>query len=78
MFSDLNHEHVKVHSAELHRRAELHRLAAEAGASKRDAGPASPSRLHLGGLANGIRTTVTGVGAVAHRTWAFASKAYRT
>ena len=41
MDPSMNHRHSQVHAADLHRRAELHRLAAEARATRRE-GAAKP------------------------------------
>jgi hypothetical protein len=45
MDPSMNYRHSQVHTAELHRRAELHRLAAKARATDRDAIPTRPSLL---------------------------------
>ena len=53
MDSNMNHRHVQVHSAELHRRAELHRLAAQA----RSEGKTKPHReipLHIPNPVSGL------------------------
>ena len=50
MAPDLTNLKAYARSAELHRRAELHRLAAGARASKPEARPQTRSRLHLGSL----------------------------
>ena len=50
-------------SGELHRRAELHRLAATARASERDAKPTHLSRRLLGSPATAVRWTVARVSA---------------
>jgi hypothetical protein len=76
MDPSLNYRHSQVHAAELHRRAELHRLASQARAAKRDTGPAHP-HLHLGGLARTVRTTFARVGIVARSAAAYASKTGR-
>jgi hypothetical protein len=55
MASDLTNIQAHTRSAELHRRAELHRLAAGARASKPEARPMTRPRLHLGSLADAVR-----------------------
>ena len=45
MDSSFNYRHAQVHGAELNRRAELHRLAAQARKTQREAQPARPSLL---------------------------------
>lgn len=45
MDSSLNYRHAQVHGAELSRRAELHRLAAQARAAKQDRTPERPALL---------------------------------
>jgi hypothetical protein len=45
MDSSFNYRHAQVHGAELSRRADLHRLAAQARAVKEDRKPARPSLL---------------------------------
>jgi hypothetical protein len=47
MDSSLNYRHVQVHSADLQRRAELHRLAAETRHSRNGRTPAGTERFHL-------------------------------
>jgi hypothetical protein len=47
MDSNLNYRHVQVHSGDLQRHAELHRLAAEARRSRNGRAPASTERFHL-------------------------------
>jgi hypothetical protein len=76
MDSSLNYRHVQVHSADLHRRGELHRLAAAARASKREDGPAGQSRFHLISLA-ALRSAAARVNAAAHTTAALGSKMRR-
>ena len=63
MASDLTNLRAHARSAELHRRAELHRLAADVRASKPEARPMTRSRLHLGSLAGAVRWTVARVSA---------------
>jgi hypothetical protein len=66
MNSDLTNLQGHIRSAELRRRAELHRLAVTARASERGARPPRPSRRHLGSLGsptNVVRTTVARIGA---------------
>ena len=55
MASDLTNIQAHTRSAELHRRAELHRLAAGARASKPEARPPTQSRLHLDSLPAAVR-----------------------
>jgi hypothetical protein len=55
MDSKLNTRHAEIHSADLHRRAEIHRITATARAVKRDARPTPQS--HLGGLTEAVRAT---------------------
>ena len=55
MNSDMTNMQAQVRSAELHRRAELHRLAAGARASKPEARPMTRSRLHPGSLPAAVR-----------------------
>jgi hypothetical protein len=55
MASDLTNLRAHTRSAELHRRAELHRLAAGARASKPEARPPTRSRLHPGSLPATVR-----------------------
>ena len=62
MDSRLNHRHAQIRSAELHRRAELHRLAAKARAMEGGTRETGRSRLHLGGLAQAISSTFARVG----------------
>jgi hypothetical protein len=57
--------HTQIHTAELHQRAERSRLAAGARATERGPRQTSRSRLHLGGLAQPIRTTFAHVGSAA-------------
>lgn len=61
----LNHRHAQIHSTELHRRAELHRLAAKARANERGTRQNRKSRLHLGDLAQAIRASFARVGSAA-------------
>jgi hypothetical protein len=63
MDSNLNYRHAQTHSAELYRRAELHRLAASASATERGARPTRPSRRYLGSAAGALRTSVARVSA---------------
>jgi hypothetical protein len=67
MDSNLNYRHAQTHAADLHRRAELHRLAATARASERGARPTRPSRRPLGSLTGSLtgafRKTVARVSA---------------
>ena len=64
MNSDLTNLQAQIRSAELRRRAELHRLAFTARASKRGvARPTPPSRRHLGSPADVVRTAVARVSA---------------
>jgi hypothetical protein len=63
MASDLINLRAHAHSAELHRRAELHRLAAGGRASKPEARPTTRSLLHLGSPAEAVRWTVARVSA---------------
>jgi hypothetical protein len=63
MDSNLNYRHAQTHAADLHRRAELHRLAATVRASERGARPTRPSRRPLGSLAGAFRKTVARVSA---------------
>jgi len=69
--------HTQIHSAELHRRAELNRLAATARATERGTGQTSKSGLHLGGLAQAIRTSFAHVGSAARAIPKLGSKANR-
>jgi hypothetical protein len=61
MDSNLNIQHAEIHSAELHRRAELHRITATARAVKRGVKPTRQSQLHLGGLTAAVRATAAGL-----------------
>ena len=63
MASDLTNLRARARSDELHRRAELHRLAAGARASKPEAPPMTLPRLHLGSLAAAFSRTVARVSA---------------
>jgi hypothetical protein len=47
MDSNLNYRHVQVHSGDLQRRAELHRLAAESRRSRNGRAAASTERFHV-------------------------------
>jgi hypothetical protein len=47
MDPSMNHRHTQVHAADLHRRAELHRLTAEVRATRREETAANPSVLTL-------------------------------
>jgi hypothetical protein len=67
MDSNLNYRHVQVHSGDLQRRAELHRLAAEARRSRNGRAPAGAERFHLVSLA-AIRSAAARVGAAARPT----------
>ena len=55
MVSDLTNLRAQARSAELHRRAELHRLAAGARASKPEPRPPTRSRLHPGSVPAAVR-----------------------
>jgi hypothetical protein len=77
MDSRLNHRHAQVRSAELHRRAELHRLAAKARATEGGRSQTSRSRLRLDGLAQAIRSTFTRMGSAARGNPKLGSKADR-
>ena len=55
MASDLTNIRAHTRSAELHRRAELHRLAAGARASKPEERPLTRPRLQLGSLPAAVR-----------------------
>jgi hypothetical protein len=57
MDSNLNYRHVQVHSADLQRRAELHRLAAETRRSRNGRAPAGTGRFHVISL-EAIRSSV--------------------
>jgi hypothetical protein len=61
MDPSMNQRHAQIHSGDLHRRAELHRLAAKARAAERGSESPGRSGLHLCSLANGIRATVARV-----------------
>jgi hypothetical protein len=74
----LNHRHAQIHSAELHRGAELHRLAAKARATERGTRQNSRSRLHLGGVAQAIFTSLAHVGSAARGIPKLGSRADRT
>jgi len=63
MNSDLTNLQARIRTAELRRRAELHRLAVTARASKRGARPTRPSRQHPRNPANAVRTLVARVSA---------------
>jgi hypothetical protein len=63
MASDLTKLRAQARSGELHRRAELHRLAAGARTSKAEAPPMTPSRLHLRSLPAAASRTVARVSA---------------
>jgi hypothetical protein len=63
MNSDLTSLQARIRTAELRRRAELHRLAVTARASKRGARPTRLSRQHLRNRAHAVRTIVARVSA---------------
>ena len=77
MDSNLNTRHAEIHSAELHRRADLHRVAATARAVKRDARPTRQSQLHLGGLTEAVRATAAGLSTAVRGIPVVGSKARR-
>jgi hypothetical protein len=54
MDPSMNHRHAQDHSADLHRRAELHRLAASGREAKREASPERPARRRVPSLAAGL------------------------
>jgi hypothetical protein len=61
MASDLTNLKAYARSAELHRRAELHRLAAGARVTISEARPITRSRLHLGSLPAAVRGAFAGI-----------------
>jgi hypothetical protein len=63
MASELTNLRAYARSNELHRRAELHRLAAGARASKPEAPPMTLSRIHAGRLPAAVSRTVARVSA---------------
>jgi hypothetical protein len=62
MDPNMNYRHSQVHAEDLHRRAELHRLAAEARTARRDEKAARPSLLAPAGLLETIQATMGRVG----------------
>jgi hypothetical protein len=77
MDSNLNIRHAELHSAELHRRAELHRITATARAMKRGARPTRQSQLHLGGLTEAVRATAARLSTAVRGNPVVGSKTHR-
>lgn len=75
---NLNYRRTQAHSAELHRRAEDHRLAAAARKSERVARPTTPSGLSLGSLADTARAAFARVSIAARHTSPLGSKTERS
>jgi hypothetical protein len=58
MFSNLSHRRVQVHSDELHRRAELHRIAASTREPKPEPEQTTPRRAAVPGFVAGVYAAV--------------------
>jgi hypothetical protein len=58
MFSNLSHRRVQVHSAELHRRAELHRMAASTREPKPKPDRTTPRRAAVPSFVAGVYSAV--------------------
>jgi len=58
MDPQMNYRHTQVHAADLHRQAELHRLAAQARKTRGEARPARPSLLAPPSLVETIQRTM--------------------
>jgi hypothetical protein len=77
MDPNLNYRHVQVRSADLHRQAELHRLAAQARDARHKTAGDGRSRLRLGALTGPIRATFVRFGTAARAGAALGSKTDR-
>jgi hypothetical protein len=58
MDSSFNYRHAQIHEADLHRRAERHRLAAQARNTQRETRPETRSLLAPPGLIETVRATL--------------------
>jgi hypothetical protein len=62
MDSSFNYRHTQIHSADLQRQAELHRLAAQARRTRRETRPERPSLLAPPSLAETVHATIGRIG----------------
>ena len=77
MDPNMNFRHAQVHWADLHRRSELHRLAAQARQAGRVARPSRAPRLQLAGVSSALRATLLRFGSRSDAAAALGSKTPR-
>jgi hypothetical protein len=77
MDPNMNFRHAQVHSADLHRRSELHRLAAQAREARRVARSSRAPRLQLAGVPSAVRATLLRFGSRSGAAAALGSKTHR-
>jgi hypothetical protein len=77
MDSNMNFRHAQVHSADLHRRSELHRLAAQGRQGGRFARPSRAPRLQPAGVSSAVRAMLSRFGSSPGAAAALGSKTPR-
>lgn len=77
MDPNMNFRHAQVHWADLHRRSERHRLAAQAREARRVARPSRAPRLQLAGVSSALRAMLSRSGSSPGAAAALGSKTPR-
>jgi hypothetical protein len=77
MDPNMNFRHAQVHWADLHRRSELHRLAAQARQAGRVARPPRAPRLQPTGVSSAVRAMLSRFGSSSGASAALGSKTHR-
>jgi hypothetical protein len=77
MDPNMNFRHAQVHSADLQRRSELHRLATQAREARRVAKPSRAPRLRLAGVSSALRAMLLRFGSRPGAAAALGSKTDR-